>query len=836
MKKLIFFLFSLIFSGSAAAQLKVTFVIEKESILPQDSIYISGDFNKWAINMKNEDYLLVDNSVGQKMITLDLSPGDHEYKFHRGNWAKVEMRLQDSLTIGEAPNRLIKINQDTTIYAEIDEWLDRVKFTPKYLISDYSIKENLFLGNRNIWLYKSGNDNSWKNNGINTTDWQQIKPSEIDLSFANEDGTIEGWFRTTIKIDSNFLSKTLQLKISAWAAIDLYLDGNLIRSFGNTGDNGQPFRENNRIHDTSQEIDVSGGKEYLFALHFVDKLSSIPKREFKGNIIVHIFSKEEFSKYENHLIQEPIFTIIKLSISTLLALLFWLLYFVLPDERHLKLIAAVSTLLLISQISNWIFHSHIASYDVVAVNEYFTFLFYPFSNIISIYLIVKIFNRKITKLLKFFLLMVVAIAIVAFLGFFPNFLGPANFIFCFLILFYYTMTSLKYLKGAQWAVVIGILIMGTLVLVGLIQSIFFENQASYIIVSIIETSSALAFPLSLIVYVAWRFKEIIKEVKVNAQQVVVLSAKQQEQAIMQQKVLEEQVKERTFELSQSLDQLKSTQSQLIHSEKMASLGELTAGIAHEIQNPLNFVNNFSEINVELIEELTDEITKGNYDEVSAIVQNIKENEQKINHHGKRADSIVKGMLQHSRSSNGIKEPTDINKLVDEYLRLSYHGLRAKDKSFNAKIRTEYDEKLGKINVIPQDFGRVILNLFTNAFYAVKEKQEQWRSLHPTNISEYEPMVSVLTKQLDNKVEIRISDNGAGIPKTALDKIFHPFFTTKPTGQGTGLGLSMSYDIVKAHDGLIYVETKTEEDLQSTKLENSELLETGTSFIIELNNL
>ena len=250
----------------------------------------------------------------------------------------------------------------------------------------------------------------------------------------------------------------------------------------------------------------------------------------------------------------------------------------------------------------------------------------------------------------------------------------------------------------------------------------------------------------------------------------------------------------------TLTELKSTQSQLIQSEKMASLGELTAGIAHEIQNPLNFVNNFSEVNTELIDEAGEEINKGNISEVKLILNDIKENEQKINHHGKRADAIVKGMLQHSQASTGKKESTNIDALVDEYLRLAYHGLRAKNKEFNATMKTEFDESIGNINIIPQDIGRVLLNLYNNAFYATNEKSKQ-------HIKAYDPTVSVNTKRVGDKVEIKVADNGNGIPQKIVDKIFQPFFTTKPTGQGTGLGLSLAYDIVKAHGGEIKVEIK-----------------------------
>ena len=264
------------------------------------------------------------------------------------------------------------------------------------------------------------------------------------------------------------------------------------------------------------------------------------------------------------------------------------------------------------------------------------------------------------------------------------------------------------------------------------------------------------------------------------------------------------------EIEKAYGELKATQAQLIQSEKMASLGELTAGIAHEIQNPLNFVNNFSEVNKELIAEMREEIQKGNYDEVTMIAKDIEDNQEKINHHGKRADSIVKGMLQHSRRSSGAKEPTDINSLADEYLRLSYHGLRAKDHGFNATIKTDFDESIGKINIVPQEIGRVILNLINNAFYAVNEKKKQM----PTG---YEPTVSVTTKKSSSKIELTVKDNGNGIPPKVLDKIFQPFFTTKPTGEGTGLGLSLSYDIVKAHGGELRVNTAEGK---------------GSSFIIE----
>ena len=300
------------------------------------------------------------------------------------------------------------------------------------------------------------------------------------------------------------------------------------------------------------------------------------------------------------------------------------------------------------------------------------------------------------------------------------------------------------------------------------------------------------------------------------------------------------IEETNVALHKSLEELKAAQQQLIQSEKMASLGELTAGIAHEIQNPLNFVNNFSEVSNELMDEMNEELEKGDIAQAKSIAHDIKENLTKINHHGRRADAIVKGMLQHSKTTSGTKEPTDINALADEYLRLSYHGLRAKEKSFNATLVTNYDESIGNVNIIPQDMARVILNLINNAFYActersrsaVAEKKRQYQSeaalpvLSGGLVEDYKPTVVVSTKKVNDKVEIKVKDNGPGIPLNIVDKIFQPFFTTKPTGQGTGLGLSLSYDIVKAHGGEIKVETKPARAGTAGEGE-------GTEFIIQL---
>jgi signal transduction histidine kinase len=421
-------------------------------------------------------------------------------------------------------------------------------------------------------------------------------------------------------------------------------------------------------------------------------------------------------------------------------------------------------------------------------------------------LLIEVFKRKIRRVLLLGLSILYAFNFLLWF-FIPQpyssiqqFALVASFIFVLGICFYYIITSWKSLMGAQWAIVVGLIFSIFSLIAGFILELVFKNLNNSLYFGYqVESCFILSFPLSLLAYVSIRFKEIINEVGLNAKRVIELSEEKKVQAENQQKVLQDEVNKQTSELRNTLENLRSAQSQLIQSEKMASLGELTAGIAHEIQNPLNFVNNFSEVNKELLVEMNEEIEKGNLEEVKLIAKDVTDNEEKIIHHGKRADAIVKGMLQHSRSSTGKREPTNINALADEYLRLSYHGLRAKDKEFNASMKTDFDQTIGNINIIPQDIGRVLLNLYNNAFYAVTEKMKQ----QPEG---YEPTVSVSTKKVGGKVEIKVSDNGNGIPQKIVDKIFQPFFTTKPTGVGTGLGLSLSYDIVKAHGGEIKVNT------------------------------
>ncbi len=677
--------------------------------------------------------------------------------------------------------------------------------------SMFNSEGKIQLGEIEHWLYKQGNDPTWADSGISVKNWQHLNPADITKKNADQNGRLEGWFRMKIKLDSSFNQTSLFIIQRSYLASDIFINGKPFYSFGNTGYNGKQFSEFTDFNKLPDEIKLEMGKELLLAVHFVDYT------DYKGQVKDFSFTKNRFIGIANPAYVATFYTsslllrkfIVILTILSVLAVLFWFLFFLNRSEDHLLFVALSTTSLLGLQLFHFLNALAFSTYNqeqlwifLAAISFAGVFTFLPL-------LVAKVFKNHIPLPLKIYAIASIILTSICFFTGWEK-ITLANEFLSFLLCTYYLIVSKKILKGAKWAIVIG-LILTQLIGASMDTINMFRLDVSNLFLSLLLFGSYLSFPLSLLVYVALRMKEVNADVLSKAEKIVQVTEEKKQLLASQNKLLEEQVKDRTTELTQSLENLKATQSQLIQSEKMASLGELTAGIAHEIQNPLNFVNNFSEVNAELCDELQQEAEKGNSDEVKMIAKDIKENSEKINHHGKRADAIVRGMLQHSRSSSGVKELTDINALCDEYLRLSFHGLRAKDKSFNATLKTDFDESIGTINIIPQDFGRVILNLITNAFYVVDEKKKQ--------IGDgFEPTVSVSTKMQYGKVTISVKDNGNGIPQSIIDKIFQPFFTTKPTGQGTGLGLSLSYDIVKAHSGELKVETKENE---------------GTEFMIQL---
>jgi two-component system, NtrC family, sensor kinase len=672
----------------------------------------------------------------------------------------------------------------------------------------------IFISEMKGWHFKQGNDTAWAKKDIDLTGWKRMMPTELSEKMADKDDRLEGWFRIKIKPDSTFGETALGIRISTWAASDLYVDGKWIASFGNTGLNGAPYQEYRFAgNPLPVAVNLLPGNEYTIALHVVDYISPLPPFDLKAkelglrslmSVVIPEYYSTVLPEVTNRTYSS---NIILAAVSAVLCLLFWLLFFQNRSEKNLLLFSLASSFLTISLIADAFATNRGAAYGGISyvglwVCYQINVVFLLYFTLVPL-ILARIFKRRFSRIISFIFVLFLLYALAANMRFIVvriNIDRIISFLALFLTIItsiYYVVSSWKTLKGAQWAIVIGLMVPLSVLFTLVMSQFISPGITERINMGIVVVVIFLSFPFSLMIYVAMRFKEMIHDVQENAKQVVQMSEEKKEQAINQQKILQEEVTRQTAEIRTTLDHLRSTQSQLIQSEKMASLGELTAGIAHEIQNPLNFVNNFSEVSNELIGEMVDEVDKGNTEEVKSIAKDVQQNLEKILHHGKRADAIVKGMLQHSSSGSGKKEPTNINALADEYLRLAYHGLRAKDKSFNATMKTEFDETIGNINIIPQDIGRVILNLITNAFYVVNEKSKQ-------GIAGYDPTVEVKTNSETGKVLIAVTDNGNGIPLSIRDKIFQPFFTTKPTGQGTGLGLSLSYDIVKAHGGVLEV--------------------------------
>jgi two-component system, NtrC family, sensor kinase len=657
------------------------------------------------------------------------------------------------------------------------------------------------------WKFQADDNQVYADPAYNDNQWQPIDPTK-DIHDLPQLWKGIGWFRFKIYLDSNILSQPLALHILQRGASEIYVNGKLLHRFGTVSTQadkilaytpeGKPlplqhlqkgqnvlairyvlqpnilyttntlFRNPalvvglENIHDAikeytdghrlwiGSEIFRAGAFFILFILHLAFYLYSPSQR---ANLYFSLFAlfvilTSIFQVVNIHRIQEWFY-------NRTLVLDFLLL-------STFFLLTAIYSLL--KQKRGWIYWSLTALLTLTILLSVVT---YRLGDFIGIFIITNLFNLEIAH--------------IAYLAVKRKQRGAriiATGAFCCLV--FWTILLLSFpLKFNATPLI----------------SLYTYGHLSYML-------AFLSVPVATSIYLGLDFAFTSTSLKQKLEEVERLSHEKQQILTSQKETLEQQVTDRTAALNHSLQELKATQAQLVQREKMASLGELTAGIAHEIQNPLNFVNNFSEINTELLDELKQEAQSGNTEDVVQLIAELKANEQKIADHGKRAEAIVKGMLQHARTSTGIKEPTDINALCEEYLRLSYHGLRAKDKSFNATLQTAFDESIGKVDVVPQDLGRVLLNLFNNAFYATAEQQKK---VNGTFI----PLVSVSTKQLNGRVEIQVKDNGPGMSQKVMDKIFQPFFTTKPAGEGTGLGLSLSYDIItKGHGGELLATSET----------------------------
>jgi signal transduction histidine kinase len=674
------------------------------------------------------------------------------------------------------------------------------------------------------WKFLSGDNPAYANPEYDDRAWETINPTLdiYDLPQIPKSGIV--WFRLPLLIDTS-LDKQLALIIQQSGASEIYLDGQLIHRFGVLSSNPANIEAYDPLWKPVS-LPIKKNTIQVLAVRFTRQPDIRYTTMFTTNNhalwiqIKHVESAVSF--YEQQVSRFKLFHIFLIGVCFLFCVLHFAFYLFYPSQKANFYFAMFALFYVTAIVLQHIFYleAHEIKYKFFLAN--FSFVFFMVGNLFLLTAIHYLLKQK--KDILYWGLVVYVI-----ISFFLN-AGPYRWGWLAGGVLAQNLIHLNILRISLLALrrqKRGALIMVAGAMLNFICFVIFlvpgtGNTDFFLTISPLPTVLfniyQLSIPMAASIYLGLEFafvndslQQKLKEVSDLSEKNLAQEREKQQFLASQNETLERQVAERTSELSRSLKELKETQAQLIHSEKMASLGELTAGIAHEIQNPLNFVNNFSEVNKELIDEMKEEIDKGNFKAAKVIANDIEENEQKVIDHGKRADAIVKGMLQHSRISTGQKEPTDINALADEYLRLSYHGLRAKDKSFNATLETDFDAGIGKINVVTQDIGRVLLNLFNNAFYAVTEKKKQ-------SGDKYDPVVSVSTKKETDKVTITVSDNGIGIPQIIVEKIFQPFFTTKPTGQGTGLGLSLSYDIIKAHGGEIKVESKEGE---------------GAEFVIQL---
>lgn len=711
-------------------------------------------------------------------------------------------------------------------------------FVAKYNRGEFNVYRIDSIPQRGIvinkgWKIKYEDDSNFSKSDFDDSKWDSISLDKNLKEYPQIEKNRVGWFRKKFFIDSSLAEKPYILKTWVTGAAEIYLNGKLLHEIGKVNSDEKKAKTTFFNVALPYSISFSSPGEQVLAVRFLfTPHGKLVENRDLFPLSLRIVKLEGFAQYQ--LSEEGKFKLIDGICFGLFFMMAFIHFFFYSFFRSQKFNRSFSIAMLLFGIYFCIrrggvvyedFNSYVnlkiicsiifLTAHVILMNAMYEYLKYPkkilfwaiivlflVSNILVFFQIINDYYRIIIYallILNYFFLIwksiknkntegiVMRNAVFTFMSIFAVF-------FVLIILLsafgYFAMNNYDPDKA-------------------LMNSVGIPFMIIYLSVGPqLSVSGAISFSLA---------KEFVKtniSLSQKLEEIEKLSQEKQHILSTQNEYLEKQVNERTSELNQSLENLKITQNQLIQSEKLASLGELTAGIAHEIQNPLNFVNNFSEMSVELIEELKEERSKdkgkGERDEEleNELLADIVQNLEKITHHGKRASSIVKGMLEHSRTSSGEKELTDINALADEYLRLSYHGLRAKDKAFNSDFQTDFDENLPQIKVISQDLGRVILNLINNAFYAVAQLSKLSK--------DYKPLVVVTTKNIDNQIVITIKDNGAGMPEAVKAKIFQPFFTTKPTGQGTGLGLSLSYDIItKGHGGELKVESKEGEYTEFT---------------------
>jgi signal transduction histidine kinase len=679
------------------------------------------------------------------------------------------------------------------------------------------------------WKWNAGDNPQWANPEFDDSQWKEVNPAD-DLSKIprlTQKGI--GWFRTTLEFSPLVAQKLTTLQINQSVASEIYINGVLAKKIGVVS----AIPDSIKAVNASRSIAI--GLPYSVSYPFVqisiriayERHSFYNRVGFTKNYCLRavLTETDNANSVKDKVKYQIYYGWFQVGVSFILTFLHLAFFFLYPTQRANFYFSLTTFFLGVAFLCIPLTLSYLESLSAYFLAELIQTTSFPVAYVFLVRAIYEIYQQKTGVLYR----IIVAFGVlVVLLLFTPYSLGSTlvelgTELLMTAEVIRVTALALRRKQPGARLIMIGMgisLIMFTLFYTQLLLG-YYTTEESWSIFT--YQAGVLCVPMSISLYLAINFsvtnRDLIEKLRENnalTQRNLAQEQEKQHLLAVQNELLESQVRERTSQLEQSLEELKATQTQLVQREKMASLGELTAGIAHEIQNPLNFVNNFSEVSIELIEELQQEAPIGGMG--AELLADITQNLQKINLHGNRASSIVKSMLEHSRTSLGTVELTDLNALIDEYLLLSYHSFRAKDKSFNATMYKDFDQNVGKVKVVAQDFGRVVLNLFNNAFYAVNVAAG-------TKGNGYMPTVSVSTRRMAastgarERVEIRIKDNGTGIPEAIAAKVFQPFFTTKPTGQGTGLGLSLSYDIVtKGHNGTL--ELTTEENQ-------------GTEFIITI---
>ena len=666
------------------------------------------------------------------------------------------------------------------------------------------------------WKFQVGDNPQWANPDFNDQEWQPIDPT-LDINEALQQIPRSGiaWFRLHLSLDSTLLRQQLAMIMKQSGASEIYLNGQLIHRFGNLSSDPNQVKAYDPMLRPVR-FPVTRGTHHVVAVRYALQPEVLYTTMFEtSNPALWIRVKNlntAIADHERYFASALIFWTFIVGACALLIFIHLAFYMFYPQQKANLSFALFAFFFMTQNILRiWLF---LNAHEVASrfILYQFSFTLILIADLFLLAAIYQLSNQRRDNIYYGLIILVVLSILLVIPRYGWGWIagGALMEVIIKLKILQIALQSAKKGKRGAWIIAGGAVSCLVLFVFFLSMGVFTRDFLIGLTPfrSVLYISSVLSIPIATSIYLGLDFAFInstlqkkLEEVEELSQKTIRQEKEKQEILSSQRDMLEKQVQERTAELKTSLAELNATQTQLIQKEKMASLGELTAGIAHEIQNPLNFVNNFSEVSYELCSELKEELEVGNTVEAFPLVNDLQNNLHKIKHHGQRADSIVKGMLQHSRATTGEKQQTDINALAEEYLRLSYQGFRGKDKNFNATLVTDFDGSLGKHAVAPQELGRVLLNLFNNAFYATKQKK-----IHQQD--QYQPEVKLSTRLEDGKVEIKVWDNGNGVPEGIRSKIFQPFFTTKPTGQGTGLGLSLSYDIItKGHGGELKMETQ-----------------------------